>query len=250
MSIEREIGDKERFEFNLPYSCIELKFGESNEILPKLPWDDVRTIIWLDYDSPVSQSVLTDVAFVCANASGGSVLVVTVDAKPDHYDKRIQSLKERVGEQKVPRDLSDAKLGGWGTADASRRIISNEIEATLNSRNGVRGPGNKFEYKQLFNFHYADGHKMLTVGGILYDEGQEDLLAKCGFENLEFIKTGKEPYLIEVPSLTLKEIRHLDKRLPCCDPRDLDASWIPERDRVCYAKIYRYFPAFVDAEIG
>jgi len=224
-------------------------FGESNEILPKLPWD-VRTIIWLDYDSSVSQSVLTDVAFVCANALHGSVLVVTVDAEPYDLGKRVQFLKENVGKQKLPEGLSEAKLGGWGTANASRRIITNEIETTLNQRNGGRLLGTKFKYKQLFNFHYADGAKMLTVGGILYDEGQDELVAKCGFENFDFVKTGEEPYLIEVPSLTLKEIRYLDKQLPCENPMDLDAPWIPAVDRNRYAKIYRYFPAFVDAEIG
>jgi len=249
MSIEREVEDKERFEFNLPYSCIELKFGESNEILPTLPWN-VRTIIWLDYDSPLSQSILTDVATVCANAFPGSVLVVTVDAEPDKLGSRVELLKKRVGEQKLPEGLSEAKLGGWDTANVSRRIIMNEIDATISDRNGVRQPGTKFVYKQLFNFHYADGAKMLTVGVLLYDEGQTDLVAKCGFEHLDFVKTGEEAYNIEVPSLTLKEIRHIDKQLPCEDLSQLDAPSIPPRDLERYAQIYRYFPTFVDAEIG
>jgi len=249
VSIERDVENRKRFEFNRPYNCIRLEFGESNSVLPRLTWD-VRTIVWLDYDYKLDQGVLTDVAFVCANAPSGSIIVVTVDARPEELGKRLESLKSGVGEQKLPQGLSESKLGEWGTANVCRRIIANEIDSTINARNGGRQHGTRFLYKQIFNFHYSDTAKMLTVGGIIYDEGQAELEAKCGFEHLEFVKTGEEPYTIEVPSLTLREIRHLDKQLPCKDTHDLDAHSIPEKDISHYAQIYRYFPAFVEAEIG
>jgi hypothetical protein len=249
VSIERDVKNKKRFEFNRPYKCIRLEFGESNQILPKLTWD-MRTIIWLDYDYKLDQGILTDVAFVCSNALSGSIIVVTVDAKPEELSKRIQSLRSRVEEQKLPQGLSEAKLGEWGTASISRRIIVNEIEETINARNGGKQAGARFLYKQLFNFHYADGAKMLTVGGIIYDEGQAELEAKCGFEQLDFVKIGEEPFTIEVPNLTLKEIRHLDRQLPCADLTEVEAPSVPADDIRRYAQIYRYFPAFVEAEIG
>jgi len=249
VSIEHDVKNEERFEFNRPYSCIRLEFGESNEILPKLTWD-VKTIAWLDYDYKLDQGILTDVAFVCSNAPPGSIIVVTVDAKPEEYSKRMKSLKSRVGEQKLPQGLSEPKLGEWGTANISRRIIANEIDTTISARNGGRPTGAKLLYKQLFNFHYADGAKMLTVGGIIYNEGQSDLEEKCGFEQLDFVRTSEAPYTIEVPSLTLKEIRHLDRQLPCDDLNHVDAPSIPAKDISRYALIYRYFPAFVEAEIG
>lgn len=249
VSIEREVVDKERFEFNLPYKCIKLIFGESNAILPTLDWS-VRTIIWLDYDSQLSQSILTDVVFVCSNAPSGSILIVTVDADPDEMEERIPLLTERVGKLKLPSGWSKFKLGDWGTANAYRQIINNEINSTLRDRNGVLQSGSKIKYKQLFNFHYADGAKMLTVGGLLYDEGQSGKLASCEFENLDFVRTEDEAYKIEVPSLTLKEIRHLDKQLPCENLDLIISPSIPLLDIEKYAKIYRYFPIFVDAEIG
>ena len=249
ISLEREVEDKERFEFNKPYRCIKILLGESNEILPKLPWD-VRTIIWLDYDEPLNQSILTDVAFVCSNIISGSILIITVDAEPEEFRHRVKSLKENVGIEKLPEEVSEPRLGDWGTAIFSRRIITNEINMTIRDRNGARQPGNKFIYKQLFNFHYADGNKMLTVGGLLYDEGQAEIVAKCGFENFHFVKKGEEAYEIKVPSLTLKEIRHIDKQLPCEDLHRIDVPSIPFNDIESYAQIYRYFPTFVDAEIG
>jgi hypothetical protein len=255
VSIEREEEDKDRFEFNKPYKCINIVFGESNSVLPQLPWD-ARTIIWLDYDYKLNQGVLTDIAFVCSEAISGSVIIVTVDAKPlEDIDQRLEELKSRVGDEKIPHELHEPETSGvlladWGTADFSRQIISNEINSIINTRNGLRQPGSKFLYRQLFNFHYADGAKMLTVGGIIYDEGQSHLLAKCGFDQLEFVKTCEEPYTIEVPNLTIREIHHLDKQLPSENLSGIDSRSIPERDIRTYAKVYRYFPAFVEAEIG
>ena len=34
ISIDNKEKDKERFKFNCPYKCVELQFGESNDILP------------------------------------------------------------------------------------------------------------------------------------------------------------------------------------------------------------------------
>ena len=52
VSIEdaEDLQTQNRFKFNVPLGSIELKFGHSNVELPKLHWDNVRTICWLDYD--------------------------------------------------------------------------------------------------------------------------------------------------------------------------------------------------------
>jgi len=256
LSIERDEENRARFEFNKPYKCIKIEFGNSNSVIPTLDWE-AKTIIWLDYDYKLDQSVLTDVASFCSKAIPGSVIIVTVDARPSiDIDQRLEELRSKVGEDKVPPELSSKPqaaaqmLADWGTADFSRKIIHNEIEATIKDRNGLKEAGNKLQYKQLFNFHYADGAKMLTVGGIIYDQGQKRKLARCGFKQFEFVKTGIDPFTIEVPSLTLREIHHLDKQLPCEDLATVDTRSIPDKDVELFARVYRYFPAFVDAEIG
>jgi len=249
VSIERQYVDRERFELNRPYNCIDLIFGESNEILPILDWN-VKTIIWLDYDSPLSDSILADIIFVCTYLQPGSLLIVTVDAEPDDIGHRVRLLRERVDDSKIPVRLIEESLVGWNTAKTSRRIITNEIASTINARNGGRQEGEKLSYKQLFNFHYADGRKMLTVGGLLHDESQSDLVAKCGFKDFDFIKDGEEAYEIDVPNLTLREIHYLNKQLPSQDISSIEAFKIPLEDIIKYAKIYRYFPLFVVAEIG
>ena len=253
LSIEKDRDKEQRFLFNKPFSCVDIEFGHSNAVLPTLSWD-ARTILWLDYDNKLDGEALTDIGFFSSNAIAGSVLVVTVDADPEDIgeedigENRLHLLKTRVGEEKVPADIVIGALDGWGLAAVSRRIINTEILETLNDRNGGSPNGMRVMYKQLFNFHYADGAKMLTVGGLLYDEGQQDIVAKCGFDSLSFIRSEDEEYRIEVPSLTFKEIRHLNTQLPVDDPTTLDAPSVPPQDLAAYHKLYRYFPTFVDAE--
>ena len=250
VSIEREAHKRERFEFNRPERCIRLEFGESTAILPKLSWE-TRTILWLDYDDKLHRDMLSDVKHACANACSGSVVVVSVNAHPDFFrtDRR-RKLEERLGEDKVPIDVKKRDLSEWGTAMIYRRIVVNEIDETLKERNGILGTGERLQFKQLFNFHYQDGAKMLTVGGVLVAQRELDLVAKCAFEQLPFIRNDVEPYSIQVPCLTYRELRHLDRMLPHSDPTSLDCpEWLPSDDVKKYAEVYRYFPLFAETEL-
>lgn len=92
---------------------------------------------------------------------------------------------------------------------------------------------------------------MLTVGGLLYNEAHIPLVDMCAFENLPFISLSNQYYLIEVPSLTMKEMRHLDKKLPSITQDALmeDNLSISAEDMRRYASIYRYFPAFAETNL-
>lgn len=61
-------------------------------------------------------------------------------------------------------------------------------------------------------------------------------------------RNAEEAVRIEVPMLTPREMRHLDRSLPCADLNDMDLESIPERDARHYAKLYRYLPNFVSFE--
>ncbi|MBS4032630.1 MAG: hypothetical protein KGZ63_14610 [Clostridiales bacterium] len=254
ISIEKDEHYRERFEFNRPYSCIEIMYGESNDVLPELQWDNICTIAWLDYDNMLYESVLNDIKFFSSKACTGSILAVTVNVHPYDYepnaeDPRLKKLKENVGNDKVPATVTEADLRGWGLAATCRTIIENEVLETLKDRNGARPPGTKIQYHQLYNFHYSDGVKMLTVGGIFIDEGQKPQLDSCAFNNLTFIKTSTEPYLIDIPSLTYNEIRYINGQLPTEDPSTISSYGVSPADLNKYIKIYRYFPTFTESEI-
>ena len=82
ISIEKDIGDQKRYEFNRPFACISLAFGNSHEVLPLLEWDGKKSIVWLDYEDSLNKQKLDDIECVCTEAEPGSVLVVTVNASP------------------------------------------------------------------------------------------------------------------------------------------------------------------------
>lgn len=251
ISIERDERWKERFEFNRPFDCIEIKFGESSTVLPSLQWD-VKTILWLDYDGKLNEAALADVSCFCANAQPGSMMVVTVNAQPAKggTKKRYKELIDRVGKRKAPPNVEPRHLlEEWGEAEVYYRIIANQIAQVLTDRNGGLEDENKIQYMQLFNFHYQNGARMLTVGGLLYARHQLHAVEKCGFRQLPFVRSSKDPYKIEVPKLTYREIRHLDRYLPAEDHPDICIPVIPDEDVRKYAKIYRYFPIFAETEM-
>ncbi len=248
LSMEKDAGNSARFTFNKPFSCIKLDFRPASQVLPALSWNR-RTILWLDYDGKMNFEVLTDMGYFLANAPPTSVLVVTVNAQPDNPpEERLARLKNRL-QEKVPRDVQDKNLSGWGTAGVYWRVMNDEICSIINSRNGELETDRKILYKQLFHFQYEDDAKMLTVGGLLYEKRQSPAVGKCGFEHLPFFRSGSEAYRLEVPNLTLREIRHLDSQLPINRIGGLQGHAIPRRDLTTYSRIYRYFPSFVEAEL-
>jgi hypothetical protein len=256
ISIEKDVQNIERYEFNKPYKTIRIMQGESNQVLLGLPWD-MRTIMWLDYDGRLEKSVLQDVETFCMRAHPASVLIVSVNAQAEDFDPdkknqevgeiRLAQLKERLGEENVPARIKGTDLSGWGMARVCRDIIRNEIEQTITARNGGRAPGTKFTFQQLFNFHYSDGARMLTVGGILLDEGQKALFDGCALKDLFYVRMGDDPFRIEVPNLTPREVRYLNSNLPSENLVDIERHGMTAGDLEKYASLYRYYPFYTES---
>jgi hypothetical protein len=247
LSIERVVDDKPRFEFNKPFDCIDLEFGESNAILPGVDWNG-RTILWLDYDKKLLQAHLVDVATFAANAVPLSVLLVTVNADPGALVGRADKMRSRLP-KRVPIEASDDTLGAWGTAEVYRDILDEQITQTLHDRNHGMAPGAAVQYQQLFNFHYQDGVPMLTIGGIFFDEGLRQQVNACGFEEFSFHRPGAESCDITVPSITPKEMRALNEVLPSSTPEAIVQPGLSDDEIATYARTYRYFPTYVEAEL-
>jgi len=262
LSIEDEDDDgkQERFKFNCPYGCISLEFKKSTAVLAKVPWDK-RTILWLDYDQRIQNYMLQDIEFFCANAIPGSMIIITLNAndadmdsrrKPDEIksalQKELNRIKGRLGHKKIPRGTKWKDLQKWGTAHVLRTIINNHITEVLSSRNGVLSPEDKINYTQLFNFHYADGAKMLTVGGVIHRKSSPNILENV-FSDLSFIRTNTQAYHIQEPKLTYRELRYLDRQLPSTSVTSINSTGIPQEHLETYADIYRYFPTFAETEI-
>jgi hypothetical protein len=202
----------------------------------------------------LNSSILADIKTFFSLASLPSVLLVTVNAQPGEAeptrpDARLAALKATVGDDKVPADIRPKDLRDWGTAAICRRIIDNEINETIADRNGARAATNEIRYRQLFNFHYSDGARMLTVGGILYDQGLSGRLESCAFHQLNFIREGGDAFLIQPPNLTTREMRRLNTVLPSDPARPRALPGVPDADIQRYAEMYRYFPMFTETEV-
>jgi hypothetical protein len=245
VSIEGDASAKQRMTFNRPYSCIKIKWGWSYHVLPTLTWSK-RTIVWLDYEHQLDAPKLGDISLVTSCLPSGSVLIVTIPVDPadggESPRERLQEITGRVGEDRLPLDLRGTDLSKWGTARVSRDIINDEIQRTLVDRNGPLPKSERVSYRQLFNFHYADGKQMLTVGGLLVNPSDDSNLGES-FNGLEFVRPGKPRFLIDTPILTIRELRFLDSLLPVSSGRSHPA-WIPREERDKYSRLYRHFPSY------
>lgn len=277
ISIEKEINKKDRFEFNIPYSGIKMKYDESSKILPNLELNLKKNIVWLDYDDQISDYMFFDIDTFFFNSSPGSFFILSVnveqnfmtiddinlaeidsekiDSKELIKKFRLNNLIERVGKSRIPSEYMNLNMNTKNLTNVAYEMIYRQIVTTLNTRNGTNQ--NKIEYKQLFNFIYKDNATILTVGGIIYDKTQRAAISKMCFENLPFIKTSYESYKIQCPNLTFREIKALDKALPNNMKlhrgkflsKALQEIPLIENDIKNYAKVYRYYPNFTETNL-
>jgi len=248
ISIEHDDDQKERFEFNNPFNCIDIKYGEASKVLPSLNWD-IRSIVWLDYDYSLSYSVLNDLYYLISNIPTGSMFLVSVNCTSASCRKnRVEVLQDKLKEYKnhIPPSTTSDQMAKWGTAATFRDVINNMIKHCIIDRNSCRPSGTHFLYSQIFNFHYKDGAPMLTVGGVFYDEGNKEQFEKCCFSNFDFYKDEEEDFLIEIPNLTFKELRELDAQLPSKELEEVELPGVKKEDISKYSKIYRHFPTFAE----
>ena len=250
-SIEKDVASKARYESNRPFECINLKFGESNNVLPNIEWSK-KSVIWLDYDGDLNGNVLSDIKTATSYLNSGSMLIISVNADPGEVpskkDGRLGQLRDLVGEEKIPGGVEEKDFVKWGKAGILRDIISNEIQETLVARNaGIIDIDQKMKYHQVFNFHYADDAKMLTTGGVIYQASDATLIDRCTFKQLSFTCDSANHYEIEVPYLTYREIRCIDQQLP--DKSSIpNLEGVPSKDINIYSKMYRYLPNFAEIE--
>lgn len=84
---------------------------------------------------------------------------------------------------------------------------------------------------------------MTTLVGLAKDKSKLD---ECHFETIDFLISANKPITVEVPNLTLREIRLLEQQLP--HKGTLNLGNIPKKDAIKFAKLYRYLPNFAVLE--
>ena len=170
-SIEKQTNDAARFEWNRPYAGISMLFGRTEERLSEIDFS-LPTIIWLDYDDPLTGVVINDLRTVAHSAGHGSVLVVTVNAQPRRVNESgadmLDQVKAELGASRIPSEMDLESLRGWGLAGLYRRVVDSEIRDALSNANAVRPASENRSFEQIFYFQYEDGAKMVTAGGVFF----------------------------------------------------------------------------------
>jgi hypothetical protein len=144
--------------------------------------------------------------------------------------------------------MTQADLRGWTLSRTSRIAIRQEIENNLQQVNAAREDQQKIEFRQVTAFEYSDGAKMTTIGGVFLNAQDQQKFEDARFDDLLFYQNGDEAFRINVPLLTPREMRHLDKSLPCPPDAAIKRGPIPDLQAKRYALLYRYLPNFASYE--
>ena len=235
-SIEHDTNWPMRYEFNRPFKGINVLIGKASAHLPTLDWNGLR-IVWLDYEQLLDKEVIRDCETVSRVLHQGSLLIVTVCAGCE-FGRRLEMLTKKVGEEWIPGGLTEDQLNGtWAYADAQRRVLTEALAVVMASRHdGTR-------LRQIFNFNYADGGRMQTVGWVVSSASLDQTIDDgCRFDQFEFVREGDEAMEIRVPVLTRREIAHLNRLLPLAKGKSLSEPWLDQDSQDQYAELYRWYP--------
>jgi len=243
LSVEHSPKVRNRVYFNKPYDLVEIEIASISDVIPRLSRDR-KHILWLDYDDMLNADQLSDLSLSCAQLSPGSILLVTVDAEPPVKNGSPSEWCEHFRQE--ARDLFNIR---WSATDFKESLlVRRNIDILSNAiQQGLAGRA-EITFHPIFNFLYADGHRMLTIGGVIGTESDERMLRACHFERVHYTRTNLryEPFRIEVPHVTRKERLYLDAAMPCADgwtPSEFEMDWPKVQ---AYRDIYRFFPAYAE----
>lgn len=245
VSIEGNATHPERFEFNRPYGCIRIVHLPTTQALPAEIPADKPCVVWLDYDGPLESYMLNDVRQVAMRASSGSALIITTNAEPVSTDDKEARdlLREEFGDNTVEDTLVAPDLLNWGQAEWYYSRLSDSITKAENDRLALDDPSKVVRPRQVFNFNYKDGQRMMTVGWLLATDADWGQVRKSGMHKLQFIRTGDEAMVLQAPHLTLREIHDLMQYMPNGTwPR----NWLKPKELKHCLELYRYYPKYFD----
>lgn len=269
VSIEIDEENKEIYDFNNPFTCIDIIYGHSNDVVPLL--DYTKPILsWLDYDGKFSRSMITDLSTQIEKCLSGSIILISYNSKPyAPYElkrdlKKLPNLPKtgllklklelEVGKTLLPPNFDERGMSDWAKFSALlKKIVDNQISKTLTDLNSACEDGDKLCYKQLFYFDYKDGVEMSTVGGVFYKKNDVEKIEQSSLEKFAFIRSGDDRCLIDAPILTTKETRELLSMMPIRDPDNImegiDFKIFNEEIVKQFSSYYKYYPKYAEVDV-
>ena len=259
MEINSNENNKKRFEFNKPFNCIKMEFGNATDILnsTRLHWSGIKNIIWLDYDGGIKSSQFQDVETCIGKVDSGSMILISFNAdlgenfKKGSPREKLQIYCSRIDHEILvkllsPKDVSKENLYKT-TNKMFQMIIKNKI---LERNRTILDEKDKYQFQQLVYFKYNDSKAtMLTIGWIIYKNEDVKKFESCHFSDLEFYNSTEQPYDITVPNFTYKELTVLNRNMPDFSYPVKEAEFLVESEVQAYRKIYKYYPTIFETSV-
>jgi hypothetical protein len=242
LSVEFDQRIKNRVRFNRPFRCVDIQMAKVSDVIPTL--SPARNhILWLDYDAPLQREHLEDIWLSAARLSRRSILLVTVDVEPPVDPGGPRQWRDYFRTEAQDYLGTANTLGAFARSNLillNRDVIIRAIESGLSSRD--------LTYIPLFCFSYADGHEMLTVGGLLGTEDDAEQIQRPLVQRLSYLRLGKDdsPKRIVVPRLTRKERIYMDKAMPSPSGWRPKHFELPDEYVEAYRDTYRFFPMYAE----
>ena len=234
-----------RMTFNRPYDFIDLHMQPVSDVIPKLE-RDIRHLVWLDYDTGISEEQLWDIGGAIRVLAPGSFILITVDGEPRIPDDLEESEMSRDERKEVavsrleetfgslfPEPLRVRDFTPHAFPEVLATIIGNQLREAAKGRDNL-------EFAQLVNFRYKDGAQMVSLGGLVDCPERITSVRSSRVMDLTFVNEGATPLAISVPPLTAREKLWLDQQ-----PEDAELAFEVEESMVRSFRQYRrYYPSY------
>lgn len=210
ISLENDDVTAVRAEFNKPYRTIDVRKGDSIDLLPELLQDEAMRgrpwISWLDFDQALDEDRLRQVDDLVRDVPANSFVITTFSATPGQYGKpnqRLTRLADLFGFAMPDLNADDVREEVDLARVLARTLSDRLIALSIDSGREIAIP--------TFRLQYKDGVTMVTVGVYLPDEASApvvgELVAAPDWEGVV-----DEP--ITTPPLTAREVAALRALLP------------------------------------
>lgn len=246
ISIEQS-PNTERYDFNKPYKCIEMAYGSASHVLSrKLSFsNDIKDIIWLDYDGNFTAEVLNDILLLLDRVSSGSFIFASFNTSvPQDGGARIPYLQTNFHDY-LPPKLEEKHISKKTIPNILFSIFDTAVQKGMVARNVKE----EFDLVAcpIFFVKYSDNAEMLTIG---YYICRSDGFDESIVENIPWRPQEEKPYSIDVPCFTKAEIREINRLLPGATAEEIHTQlpYLEEKDIRKYIGMYKYYPNFLDSQ--
>lgn len=236
---------QERFNQNAPFGCVKMMFGKSQTELPKIDFDKL-SLVWLDYDNHISETMAADLRTVGRTVKAGSLVAVSfggsMPAVGEPRKKEMARLQAEFPEQVTPATPSST-FDGSGYLSLGRTILTEALAKAIDDADAGKPAAVRRSARQILFISYRDGKQMATLAWLILDAGMEQAYEDGRFNALPFFSPSEKPFKIEVPLITPHEFRTLERAAPDFVEEKMP-EWIPPAERKAFAASYRYLPHF------